>query len=197
MKWINSLIILGLFLFVSSGIAGDIKGKVKVKAARNSGNVVVYIDQVEGKVFEPPKEHALMDQENLEFTPHVVPVVVGTTVDYLNSDDVLHNVFSPDCPDGKFNLGTWAKGVMKSFTFKKPGISTILCNVHPEMEAYIVAVKTPYFAVSDKTGNYIIKNVPAGDYTLKVWHEKRKAKPQEVTVPKTGETVVNFELKRK
>ncbi len=196
MKWINGLITLSFLIFVSSGMAGDIKGKVKVRAARNSGNVVIYIDKVEGKVFEPAKGHSVMDQKNLEFVPHVFPVVVGTTVDFLNSDEVLHNVFSPDCPDGKFNLGTWAKGIMKSFTFNKPGISTILCNVHPEMEAYIVAVKTPYFAVSDKAGNYIIKNVPAGNYTLKVWHEKRKAKPREVAVAATGETAVDFELKR-
>ncbi len=186
-----------LLAFTAALVAGDISGKVKVHGARNSANVVVYIDKVEGKVFEPSKEHAVMDQKNLEFIPHVLPVLVGTTVDFLNSDDVLHNVFSPDCPDGKFNLGTWAKGVVKSFTFNKPGVSTLLCNVHPEMEAYVVAIRTPYFAVSDKEGNYTIKDVPAGKYTLKVWHEKRKAKPQEVEVPEKGVVTMNFELKRK
>lgn len=186
-----------LLVFTTALLAGDISGKVKVHGAKNSANVVVYIDKVEGKVFEPPEKHAVMDQKNLEFIPHVLPVLLGTTVDFLNSDDVLHNVFSPDCPDGKFNLGTWAKGVVKSFTFNKPGVSTLLCNVHPEMEAYVVAVRTPYFAVSDKEGNYTIKDVPAGKYTLKVWHEKRKAKPQEVEVPEKGVVTVNFELKRK
>ncbi len=196
MKKFTGILII-LLAFTTALLAGDISGKVKVHGAKNSANVVVYIDKVEGKVFEPPEKHAVMDQKNLEFIPHVLPILVGTTVDFLNSDDVLHNVFSPDCPDGKFNLGTWAKGVVKSFTFNKPGISTLLCNVHPEMEAYVVAVRTPYFAVSDKEGNYTIKDVPPGKYTLKVWHEKRKAKPQEVEVPEKGIVTVNFELKRK
>lgn len=186
-----------LLAFTATMFAGDIVGKVKVQRAKNNANVVVYIDKIEGKVFEPPEKHAVMDQKNLVFIPHVLPVLVGTTVDFLNSDDVLHNVFSPDCPDGKFNLGTWAKGIVKSFTFKKPGVSTLLCNVHPEMEAFVVAVRTPYFAVSDEEGNYTIKDVPAGKYTLMVWHEKRKAKPQVVEVPEKGTVTVNFELKRK
>lgn len=191
------IITVSLIFFSSLLFAGDISGTVKVKRARNSGNVVVFITRVEGKVFEPPKEHTIMDQKNLEFIPHVVPVLVGTTVDFLNSDDVLHNVFSPDYPGGKFNLGTWAKGIVKSYTFSAPGVATILCNVHPEMEAYIVAVKTPYFAVSDKDGNYLIKDVPAGKYTLGVWHEKRKAGDKEVVVPAKGSAKVDFILKRK
>ena len=182
-------------LCASLALAGDITGKVKVRRARNSANVIVYIDQIKGKVFEPPKKHAVMDQKNLEFIPHVLPILVGTTVDFLNSDDVLHNVFSPDYPGGKFNLGTWAKGVVKSYTFSTPGVATILCNVHPEMEAYIVALKTPYFAKTDKKGNFTIKNVPPGEYTLKVWHEKRKAKPQTVKVPAKGTVTVKFNLK--
>lgn len=193
MKSIVVFILVGV-AFISLSIAGDITGKVSVKRAKNSENVVVYIDKVKGKVFEPPKEHAVMDQKNLVFIPHVLPVVAGTTVDFLNSDDVLHNVFSPDYPGGKFNLGTWAKGIVKSYTFSTPGTATILCNVHPEMEAYVVVLQTPYFAISDKEGNFTIKNVPPGEYTLKVWHEKRKGKPQEVKVPEKGSVTVNFEF---
>ncbi len=186
---------LALVLCASQIYAGDIIGKVKVKRARNNANVIVYVEKIAGKVFESPKQHAVMDQKNLEFIPHVLPVLVGTTVDFLNSDDVLHNVFSPDYPGGKFNLGTWAKGIVKSYTFSTPGAATILCNVHPEMEAYIVALQTPYFAVSDKQGKFTIKNVPAGEYTLKVWHEKRKAKPQRIMVPAKGKVTVKFVLK--
>lgn len=87
-----------------------------------------------------------MDQKGLTFVPHVLPILVGTTVDFKNSDDVLHNVFTPSKAGDRFDLGTWGKGQMKSFTFKKPGEVVILCNVHPEMEAYIVVVETPYFA---------------------------------------------------
>jgi plastocyanin len=186
-----------LLVGVQPALAGGITGKVKAKGAKHNGDAVIYIEKIEGKKFEPPKQHAVMDQKSLMFTPHVLPVLAGTTVDYLNSDDVLHNVFSPDKCAEKFNLGTWPKGQVRSYTFKEPGcVSVMLCNVHPEMEAYIVVLENPYYAVSAKDGSYTIKNVPEGKYTLKIWHEKLKGEPQEVTVASSAETNVNFELKK-
>ncbi|MEK9137412.1 MAG: hypothetical protein AAB393_09850, partial [Bacteroidota bacterium] len=150
-----------------------------------------------GKKFDPPKDPAIMDQKNLTFIPHVLPILAGTTVDYLNSDDVLHNVFTPDKCAEKFNLGTWPKGKKRSYTFKDPGcVSVMLCNVHPEMEAFIVVLKTPYYAVSGKDGSLSIKNVPAGKYILSIWHEKLKGESKEITVPESGAVDVNFELKK-
>lgn len=177
--------------------AGTITGKVKARGVKNSADAVVYIDKIPSKTFPAPKDHALMDQKNLTFTPHVLPIVAGTTVDFLNSDDVLHNVFSPDQCTNKFNLGSWPKGQKKSFTFKEPGCTpTLLCNVHPEMEAFVVVLETPYYAVSEKDGSFAIRNVPAGKYTLKIWHEKLKGAPQEITVPESGDVAVNFEIKK-
>ena len=182
---------------LGAALAGDIKGKVRARGVKHSGDAVIYIEKIAGKKFEAPKEHAKMDQKNLVFTPHVLPVLAGTTVDYLNSDDVLHNVFTPDKCAEKFNLGTWPKGQTRSYTFKDPGcMSVMLCNVHPEMEAYIVVFENPYYAVSAKDGSYTIKNVPAGKYTLNIWHEKLKGESQEVSVAESGEVGVNFELKR-
>ncbi len=186
-----------LMVVGSPGIsmAGTITGKVKAKGAKNGGNAVIYLDKIKGKTFEPPKEHARMDQKNLAFKPHVLPILAGTTVDFMNSDDVLHNVFSPDQCVGKFNLGSWPKGQIKSFTFKEPGCTpTLLCNVHPEMEGYVVVVETPYYAVSEQDGSYAIKDVPAGKYTLKIWHEKLKGKDAEVDVPEKGSVVVDFDI---
>jgi plastocyanin len=177
--------------------AGDIKGKITPKRAKHGGGAVVYIEKIPGKTFQPPKEHAQMDQKNLVFIPHVLPVLSGTTVEFLNSDDVLHNVFTPDKCAEKFNLGTWPKGQTRSYTFKEPGcVSVMLCNVHPEMEAYIVVLETQYFAVSEKDGSYEIKNIPAGKYTLKIWHEKLKGEDVSVEVPEKGEVKVNFVIKR-
>ena len=179
----------------SSLFAGDIKGKVKAVGAKNSANAVIYIEKVPGKTFDPPKESVTMDQKNLVFIPRVLPVVAGTTVKYLNSDDVLHNVFTPDKCADKFNLGTWPKGQSRSYTFKNVGcVSVMLCNVHPEMEAYILVLENPYFAVSAKDGAFAIKNVPAGKYTLKIWHEKLKGQSQEITVTESGEVNANFDL---
>jgi hypothetical protein len=136
-----------------------------------------------------------MDQKNLKFHPHVLPILAGTTVDFQNSDDVLHNVFSPDACADKMNLGTWPKGQSRSYTYKNPGCVTVmLCNVHPEMEAYVLALETPYFAVSAVDGKYEIKDVPAGKYDLKIWHEKLKAQIVSVTVPEKGDVTIDFEI---
>lgn len=178
-------------------LGGDIKGSVKAKGVKHGGNAVIYIEKIESKKFDAPKEHAKMDQKNLTFIPHVLPILVGTTVDYLNSDDVLHNVFSPDNCAEKFNLGTWPKGQIRSYTFKNPGcVPVILCNVHPEMESYVIVIQTPYYGVSAKDGTYEIKNVPSGKYELKIWHEKLKGSSVAVEVPDQGQVIVDFEIKR-
>ncbi len=180
-----------------SALAGEIAGKVNAKGVKNSADAVIYIEKIPSKTFPAPEKHAVMNQKNLMFVPHVLPVLVGTTVDFLNSDNVLHNVFSPDQCAEKFNLGSWPKGKTKSYTFKSPGcVSTLLCNVHPEMEGYVVVVETPYFAVSGTDGSYSIKDVPPGKYTLKIWHEKLKGQDVSVDVPASGSATVNFDLHR-
>lgn len=172
--------------------AGDLHGKVTCKGVRDSANAVVYVAAIPGKTFAPPKEHAKMDQKNLVFVPHVMPVLVGTSVDYVNSDSVLHNVFSPDACCDKFNLGTWPKGDHRSYTFKKECVATLLCKVHPEMEGFVVAVPTPYYAVTKADGSFTIPNVPDGSYTVKVWHPKLKATQKSVTI--AGATQAVFEI---
>ena len=175
--------------------AGGIVGHVKAKGAKHSGDAVIYIEKVPGKTYAAPKEHLTMDQKNLAFVPHVLPVLAGTTVDFLNSDDVLHNVFSPDKCADKFNLGSWPKGQTKSYTFKDPGcIVTLLCNVHPEMEGYVVVMETPFYAVSAKDGSYAIKDVPPGKYTLKIWHERLKGQDVEVDVPAKENATADFDI---
>ena len=177
--------------------AGTITGKVKAHGVKNSADAVVYIDKIPSKVFAPPEKHPVFDQKNLVFHPHVLPILVGTTVDFLNSDDVLHNVFSPDQCADKFNLGTWPKGQIRSYTFKKPGCEpVILCNVHPEMEAYAVVLETPYFAVSDKEGNYKITDVPPGKYTIKIWHEKLKGQSVTLEVLEKGDVTADFDIQK-
>lgn len=185
-----------VLILATFSFASDIKGKVKAKGVRNPANAVVYIAKIEGKTFKPPSEPVVMDQKNLTFIPHVMPILVGTKVNFLNSDDVLHNVFSPDDCAGKFNLGSWPKGQEKSYVFTKPCMVTLLCNVHPEMGAYILVLETPYFAVTDKDGNYSIKGVPPGQYTLKIWHEKLKGQEVSITVPDKGDVNQNFSIRR-
>jgi plastocyanin len=183
----------GLVLAMAcSGSANDIKGKVSVQGIKSAENIAVYVDAIADKKFDPPAQHVLVDQKKMAFLPHVVAVQQGTTVDFLNSDAVGHNVYWPSIGGNKklsHNLGTWPKGEKKSFQFNDPGAASLLCNVHPEMSGYVVVVPTPYFAVTDKDGNFEIKDIPAGKYTLKTWSEDGKPTTQAVDVTAATATV--------
>lgn len=181
-------------LAVNDASAGTIKGKVSSSRLKTPRDILVYVETIEDKEFVPPEEPAQMNQLNLVFTPRVLPVLKGTAVEFLNSDTLKHNVFGVG--DFDFDLGTWTKGIIKTYSFEQLGEVAILCNVHPEMEAYIVVLQNPYFAVTDSEGNYQIKDVPAGKYKLKTWHDRLRPIIKDVEVPAAGEIVIDFELKK-
>ena len=183
----------GITLAVAGfGSANEIKGKVSVQGIKSAENIAVYVDVIPDKKFDAPKEHIVIDQRKMAFLPHVVAVQQGTTVDFLNSDPVGHNVYWPSVSGNKklsHNMGTWPKGDKKPFQFNDLGTASLLCNVHPEMSGYVVVVPTPYFAVTDKDGNFEIKNIPAGKYTLKTWSEDGKPVTQALDVSGATATV--------
>jgi len=110
----------------------------------------------------------VLDQRNLSFSPHVLVVRTGTTVDFPNDDRVFHNVFS--FHDGKaFDLGLYPVGTMRPIKFDRPGLSRIFCNIHPNMAAYVMTVDSPYFARADESGAFTIADVPAGTYKYHAW----------------------------
>ena len=184
------VLIAGLCIAAS---AGDIDGKV----SGMKGQSVVYVDAIAGKTFPAPKDHPVIDQKGLMFVPHIVVVQQGTTVEFLNSDNVQHNVFWTSVSGDKkagHNLGTWPKGEKRPFTFDKAGVVPLLCNVHPEMAGYLVVSPTPYFAETDDSGVYKIKDVPDGRYTVVVWHEGAKNQSKPVTV--AGDTKADFTVSK-
>ena len=134
-----------------SAAGSSITGTVKATGLTSNADAVVYVQQAPAG--QPPAP-TTMDQKKMQFLPHVLPVVVGTTVKFLNSDPTPHNVFSPD--NEKYNLGTWPQGQSKDYAFSKcakfPCVYTQLCRVHPEMEGFVVVLPNPYFAVSDTRG---------------------------------------------
>lgn len=140
---------------------------------------LVYIDAMPGKDFKAGEKPALMDQKNKEFVPRVLPILVGTTVEFMNSDDFEHNVFSPD-GEG-YNLGNWGKSQKRSRAFTTPGVYVQLCKVHPEMVGYIVVLKTSYFALADQEGKFTLPKVPSGTWKLKIWNEKLRPKQLDAT----------------
>ena len=161
----------------------SISGSVKAAGLSSNADAVVYVQQAPGGA-KAPAQPVTMDQRKMQFSPQVLPVVLGTTVRFLNSDPTPHNVFSPD--GEKYNLGTWPEGQSKEHSFgicaKFPCVYTQLCRVHPEMEGFVVVLPNSYFAVSDKEGHFSIEGVPPGQYQVAVWHPKLKGQPQAVTL---------------
>jgi plastocyanin len=180
-------------LTITAAMAGTIHGKV----SGVNGESVVYVEAVAGKTFPAPTQKITIDQKGLMFEPHIVVVQQGATIDFTNSDSVAHNVFWPAISGNKkltHNLGTWPKGQKQSFKFDNPGIVPLLCNVHPEMSAYVIVSPTPYFVTTDKSGEFKIENVPDGAYTVTAWHEGAKAKSNPVKV--AGDTAADFTLSK-
>ncbi len=173
---------------------GTINGTVKAKKAKYLKDSIAYIENVQN-IFEPPKEHAVMDQKNMAFIPHVLPLIKGTTVDFLNSDMVQHNIYSPDAVADNMNLGTWLKGEIRSFTFNKLGVASMRCNVHVDMLAYVLVLQNPYFAKVNNDGSFSITNIPEGKYTVKLWNERYKAEDKQVEVKTNTPATAAFELK--
>jgi plastocyanin len=190
----NTLIaITAMAALTTMAYGGTIHGKV----SGVSGESVVYVEAVAGKTFPAPSQQVTMDQKGLMFVPHILAVQQGTTVQFLNSDSVAHNVFWISISGNKklgHNLGTWPKGQKQAFKFDNPGVVPLLCNVHPEMAGYIIVSPTPYFAETDKSGEYKIENVPDGTYTVTAWHEGAKSKSNPVNV--SGDTTADFTLSK-
>jgi plastocyanin len=171
--------------------AGNISGTVTA----GKGISVVWVEATAGKTFPKPDKPLTMDQKSLLFQPHIMVAPVGATVEFLNSDNVQHNIFWPAISGNKkltHNMGTWPKGQTRNFTFDMPGVVPLLCNVHPEMSGYIIVTPTPYYAQTDESGNFKIANVPDGSYTVTAWHEGYKNQSKPVAV--SGEAKVEFAL---
>jgi plastocyanin len=175
----------GSVLVASLAQAGEVTGTVSAAGLKSAENIAVYIDAIPGKKFDRPVEHVSVDQRNSIFIPHTIVILRGTTVDFLNSDHVAHNVYWPSVGGDKktrHSLTIVSPGQKKSFEFDDLGSAQLLCNLHPEMMAYIVIVPTPYFALTGGDGTFTIKDVPPGTYTLKTWSEDGKPTTQTVTV---------------
>lgn len=194
---IRNIVGVCLFSAISSFLhlaayAGTMVGTVSSPSLKHPGDAVVYLEGVKGE-FPLPNKNPVMDQKALTFIPYVLPILKGTTVDFANSDLVYHNVFSP-AKIKKFDLGRYGPGKVRQVKFDKAGLAPILCNVHTEMEAYVVVLDNPFFAIAGKDGKFKIEGVPAGKYTVSIWHSRAKAKGKEVTVPEEGEVTIDFEL---
>ncbi|HSE86409.1 MAG TPA: plastocyanin/azurin family copper-binding protein [Candidatus Binatia bacterium] len=181
--------------------SGIIKGTITV-AGKPTADVVVSLEGISAEIAKAqisaakPKK-AVMDQRDMKFIPHVLAVLVGTTVEFPNHDTSWHNVYSKgDAKD--FDLGLYPPGKTRSTTFDKPGVARILCNAHPNMEAFIVVKQHPFFSNPDKGGSYRLDGVPLGKYRIQVWHPQLGTTDAGVELVRAGEVLeINFDLKKK
>ncbi|MCI0347933.1 MAG: hypothetical protein L0Z53_00775 [Acidobacteriales bacterium] len=138
-------------------------------------SVVVWLNPISASAQESlptarTQPQFVLHQRDKTFSPHLLVVPVGTAVSFPNHDPVFHNVFS--LFEGKrFDLGLYEAGSSRTTRFDRPGVSYIFCNIHPEMGAVVITLRTPYYAISDRNGKLSIADVPAGRYLLHVWHE--------------------------
>jgi hypothetical protein len=187
-----SLVVFVLLLYLpSKSIAGKITGTVTVKGLRSPANVLIYLAKAPKISMNLSKAKFIIDQQNLTFVPHD------------------HNVFSLSRTK-PFNLGSYKPGEIKTVTFDKPGMVELRCDVHAEMAAYIMVMKSPYFAVTDDKGQFEIpdskylggngingiRDLSPGKYVLKTRHEKLKTKKEIVMIPDNGDISVQVDLTR-
>ena len=173
-------------------------GPPQPSTRKDSSNVALWLVPVDTQgqasaSTAPQKPSPQLVQRNKTFQPHVVIVEVGTVVEFPNKDPFFHNIFS--LFDGKrFDLGLYESGSTRTVRFDRPGVSFLFCNIHAEMSAVVLAVETPYFALSDAAGRIAIANVPGGRYEMHVWYERSlpgdlKELTREITVSESAHTL--------
>jgi len=162
-----------------AGLSGaTLTGKVElsgsqdpsVRRDRNYSGVVVWLEPV-GKLSRPSPVKVDMVQKNKTFVPHVLAIPVGSTVSFPNFDPIFHNAFS-NYNGQVFDVGLYPPGTTRSIVFRKAGIVRVFCNIHPSMSAVIVVLDSANYAVTNRAGTYSLKDVPPGQYTLHVFHER-------------------------
>src|ERR1700733_14583560 len=162
----------GLGAMVSGHVQLVFSNEPSVRKHQDYSGVVVWLEPLSGLPLLPAKPaHAEMIQKNKTFSPHVLPIMIGTTIDFPNFDPIFHNAFS-NYNGQIFDIGLYPPGTTKSIAFRREGIVRVFCNIHPAMSAVIVVLKSPYFATSASNGVFEIEHVPAGSYRTHVFHER-------------------------
>jgi len=157
---------------------------------------LVFIEGQVGKVVPPEKPAQVKTerivQKGATFVPHILPIVVGSKIEWPNNDDILHNVFSYS-ETRQFDLGLY-RGNGTPIQFDKAGRVDVFCSIHSRMSCVVMVLENPFFSMTNDKGKFVIENVPAGTYKFKAWHERLPSKSQEIVVPEKGEVKADFVL---
>ncbi len=182
--------------------AATVNGQVEITNSRDAAvrkrkdytGVLLWLETVDRPAPAPaaPKRVQIV-QKDKRFTPHVIAIPLGSTVDFPNFDPIFHNAFS-NFSGQQFDVGLYPPGTNRSWTFKQPGIVRVFCNIHPTMSAVIGVFSSPWFAVTPVSGKFTIADVPAGEYQLRIFHERAvpenlQALERRIRVPDSGLTL--------
>jgi plastocyanin len=207
MKNLRLFVLVGaLFAIPSAMLGADASGVGIVKGTITIGgkpatDAVVSIEGLAQEQLKTPMtlykpQKRTIDQRNLKFIPTVIAIMAGESVDFPNNDKSWHNVYSKGGAND-FDLGLYPPGKTRSKKFDKPGVSRILCNAHPDMEAFVVVKDHPFFSVTNGRGNYEIKNVPLGKVRVQIWHPNFDVRNEAVGIVRDGEVfALNVDLKK-
>jgi plastocyanin len=202
-SWILVVVLVGLPSALraadTSGF-GIVKGTVTM-GGKPATDAVVSIEglskeQIKAQLSHTTAQNKTIDQRNLKFIPTVVAITVGETIEFPNNDKSWHNVYSKGGAND-FDLGLYAAGKTRSKKFDKVGLSRILCNVHPNMEAFVVVKDHPFFSTTDSRGNYEIKNVPLGTLRVEIWYPNLDVRSEPFPLVRNGEVfALHVDLKK-
>lgn len=156
-------------------------------------DAVVYVDQVparaESVLAASRAPVPRLAQKDQAFVPRVLAIAVGTRVDFPNLDPIYHNVFSLS-PVRRFDLGKYPRGDSRQVVFQKPGLVNVYCDIHTDMEAFVLVLPHHGFTRPDASGEFALPDLPAGRYVVKVWHPDLGEKSATVDVPARGGVTV-------
>ena len=161
------------------------------------GNVFVYVkDGLGNYYFDTPAEPVRLDQSGCRYVPHVFGLQVGQAIEFVNSDETMHNVHALGKINPEFNFSQMIQNQKDSRSLRKPEVMVrIKCDVHGWMSAYAGVLEHPYFAVTTPSGSFELKNLPAGTYTIEAWHETLGTQTQSVTLADNDRKEISFTFK--
>jgi hypothetical protein len=178
-------------------VAGTLAGTVLDKAGKPVQDAVLVAFPVDGKLPPPRPSRDEIDQVNSEFVPYVKVVTAGADVTFPNKDNIRHQVYSFS-PAKKFELPLYAGRAAAPVKFDKPGVVVLGCNIHDWMLAYVYVAESPWHALTGREGTAAIRDLPAGEYLVRVWQPRQKEKESEtvkrVAVPAEGSAPVQWQI---
>ena len=177
---------------------GAVSGRIVIQerpgeATEDMTNSVIYLEPIGGMKGKASPTNTSIALQARQFAPRVRVVTEGSKIEFPNQDPFTHNVFSK-APQGAFDTESFGKGKTRDNTFRSAGIYPVYCNVHPRMTAFVIAVKTPFFAQAANDGAFTVDRVPAGKYTVHVWHDRAGEQTAELLVPATGLAGLKYDL---